>query len=418
MDVRITPAQPMPIQEIDVRTDTRDILAHSRKHSEKAGYADWLIVDIDAHHTETVSWGEVVKFIDDPVLRDQADTYHRDRVGAPPYGLNGDLALRYQDVGGRIPHQAARSEKIDESELKEAGHRDLVLAKRAYEAMGIDVQVVFPTPMLFLGMHPQFDMEAILGKAYNRWQVENILKKDPKLKTMMFLPFNDPESALETIEEFGDAPGCVGFMVTSVRYKAVHHNHYMKVYRALEERGMPLGFHAGYYWQDPFMMQINRFGSMHALSFVWCNVVHMTNWIMNGLPERFPNLPLVWIESGLAWVPWLMQRLDNDYKMRTSDAPSLKRLPSEYMREMYYTSQPMEMPDRMDLLEMTFDLINADTQLLWSSDYPHWDMDVPSVIYDLPFLDEKAKLNILGENARKLYNMDVSDRFPNYQPPV
>ena len=94
--------------------------------------------------------------------------------------------------------------------------------------MGIDVQVVFPTPMLFLGMHPQFDMEAILGKAYNRWQVENILKKDPKLKTMMFLPFNDPESALETIEEFGDAPGCVGFMVTSVRYKAVHHNHYMK----------------------------------------------------------------------------------------------------------------------------------------------------------------------------------------------
>ena len=43
-------------------------------------------------------------------------------------------------------------------------------------------------------MHPQLDMEAILGKAYN-WQVENILKKDPKLETMMFLPFNDPESA-------------------------------------------------------------------------------------------------------------------------------------------------------------------------------------------------------------------------------
>ena len=43
------------------------------------------------------------------------------------------------------------------------------------------------------------------------------------------------------------------------------------------------------------MMQINRFGSMHALSFVWCNVVHMTNWVMNGLPERFPNLPVVWI---------------------------------------------------------------------------------------------------------------------------
>jgi len=43
---------------------------------------------------------------------------------------------------------------------------------------------------------------------------------------------------------------------------------------------------------------------------------------------------------------------------------------------------------------------------------------VPSVIWDLPFLDEKQKKNILGENARKLYNLDVSDRFPNYQPPA
>ena len=79
-------------------------------------------------------------------------------------------------------------------------------------------------------------------------------------------------------------------------------------------------------------------------------------------------------------------------------------------------TEPMEMPDDMDVLEMTFKMINAESQLLWSSDYPHWDMDVPSIIWDLPFLDEKAKRNILGENARKLFDIDVSDRFPDYQP--
>jgi hypothetical protein len=110
-----------------------------------------------------------------------------------------------------------------------------------------------------------------------------------------------------------------------------------------------------------------------------------------------------------------MQRLDNDYKMRWSEGPSLKKLPSEYMRDFYYTSQPMEIPDRMDVLEMTFDLINADTQLLWSSDYPHWDMDLPSVIYDLPFLDEARKHRILGGNAIELFGLDVSDRFPNHK---
>ena len=83
----------------------------------------------------------------------------------------------------------------------------------------------------------------------------------------------------------------------------------------------------------------------------------------------------------------------------------LKRLPSEYMREMYYTSQPIE-DDHPKALELTFEMINAETQLLYSSDWPHWDFDPPSVIFDLPFLSEQAKRNILGENAHRLLKLD------------
>jgi len=101
-----------------------------------------------------------------------------------------------------------------------------------------------------------------------------------------------------------------------------------------------------------------------------------------------------------------MQRLDNEYMMRTSDAPLLKKKPSDYMREMYYSTQPMELVDNREALEVTFKMINAESQLLYSSDYPHWDMDLPSTIYDLPFLDEKAKRSILGGNAQKLFNLD------------
>ena len=122
--------------------------------------------------------------------------------------------------------------------------------------------------------------------------------------------------------------------------------------------------------------------------------------------DIFPKLKTMWIESGLAWVPFLMQRLDNEYMMRTSDAPLLKKKPSDYMREMYYSTQPMELVDNREALEVTFKMINAESQLLYSSDYPHWDMDLPSTIYDLPFLDEKAKRSILGGNAQKLFNLD------------
>ena len=143
---------------------------------------------------------------------------------------------------------------------------------------------------------------------------------------------------------------------------------------------------------------MNRFISVHALGFIFFNMVHLTNWIINGLPERFPKLKVLWIESGLAWVPFMMQRLDNEYMMRSSEAPALKKLPSDYMRDMFFSTQPMEMTD-MAALEQTFRMIKAETQLLYSSDYPHWDFDLPSTIYDLPFLGEKAKRNILGGNA-------------------
>jgi hypothetical protein len=150
----------------------------------------------------------------------------------------------------------------------------------------------------------------------------------------------------------------------------------------------------------------NKFIATHALGFTWFNIVHMTNWVVNGIPERFPGLKSIWIESGLAWIPFLMQRLDNEYMMRSSETPTLKRMPSDYMREMFYTSQPMEMVGNRTMLEETFKMIAAETQLLYASDYPHWDMDLPGTIYDLPFLSQQAKRNILGENARKLFKLD------------
>jgi predicted TIM-barrel fold metal-dependent hydrolase len=74
------------------------------------------------------------------------------------------------------------------------------------------------------------------------------------------------------------------------------------------------------------------------------------------------------------------------------------------MRDMYYSSQPMEIQD-MGALETTFRMMNAETQLMYSSDYPHWDFDLPATISDLPFLSEKAKHNILGGTAARLFKL-------------
>jgi len=394
----------LPAQEVDVYTDTRDLLAHARRDAKSRGLQDWLVVDIDAHHVESVSWKEIVTYIEDPVIRTQAEDYHKNRIGSPPFGLNGDLGLRYQSVGGRIPHQDDQREKVSETGV----HRDVVLTRRAMDSLGIDYMVVFPTPMLFLGLHPQPEMETWLSRAYIRWTIDKLLSADNRIKTLIYLPFNTPEECVRTIKDFGDAPGVIGFCVTSVRQKAVHHNDYMRAYAMIEELGKPIAFHAGYHWQEQSLSQVNRFLGMHALGFVWCNMIHLTNWVLNGIPERFPKLKSLWVESGLAWVPFMMQRLDDQYLMRPSEAPQLKRLPSEYMREScWYTTQPMEQSN-MKALELTMEMINAETQLLFSSDWPHFDFDLPSEIIDLPFLSEQAKRNILGLNAARLFNLPTT----------
>jgi uncharacterized protein len=403
----IRPAEPHPVQTMDVFTDTREILAHAKNDARARGFADWLVVDIDAHHFETVSWHEIVEYIEDPVIRDNAVRFQKDRMGTP-YGLSGDLGLRYQSVGGRIPHQDGLREKIGETDV----HRDVTLTRRAMDSFGIDYMVVFPTPMLMLGMHPQPEMEVWLGRAYNRWLVERVLSADDRIKTLVYVPFNTPAEAERTVKEFGDKKGVIGFCVTSTRYKPVHHNDYMRLYSMIQELDKPLAFHAGYHWQDQSLATVNRFVGMHALGFVWCNLVHMTNWILNGIPERFPKLKSVWVESGLAWVPFLMQRLDDQVLMRQSEAPLLKRLPSEYMREhCWYTNQPME-TTHPRALEVTFEMIKAETQLLFASDWPHYDFDLPAAIYDLPFLSEQAKRNILGLNAAKIFHLDPRPRKP------
>jgi uncharacterized protein len=396
MNIRETAPRIEELEKISTRTDTRDYLAKAGSTREK--YKDWFIVDVDAHVTETNFMSEINSRIDNEVLRYISEAFQERGNPAGMLYSNGPL---YQDIAGRIPHQ----QKLAEA-TPPGIHRQVQLSQRAMEAMGLDYMVVFPTPMLSLGMHPQLDAEVALGNAYNRWMVEVILPQDKRQMALLYLPFNDPDASVKVVEEFADKPGVVGFTIASTRHKPVWHNSYMRLYGALQECGKPLGFHAGFSWSDPSFQQLNRFIGMHSLSFVHFNMVHLTNWVLNGLPERFPKLKVIWIESGLAWVPFIMQRLDSEYMMRTSECPLLKRKPSEYIQDMYFTSQPLERSN-MKLTQATMEAMKAETQLLYASDWPHWDFDAPSSITKLPFLSEQAKRNILGLNAARLFNLDV-----------
>jgi hypothetical protein len=377
--------------------NTSQLLAHARKQAHQRKYDDMVIIDVDAHHYENENFKDILPFMENDVLRQltMANTMKGGRGTIMP------TQVGYQDMGGRVTRYPLRStEKTEPGAL-----RDVQLGHRWMDAMGVDYSCLFPTGMLNIGLHPQKEMEVDLCWAYNRWVTEKVLPESGgRMFSMLSLPFSDPEATMRHVETFGDRKGVGGFMITTVRNTPIHDNAYMKVYRAIEERGLVLSFHSAFNWNENVFRGCNRFLSVHALGFSFYNILHCTNWVINGLCERFPKLPVIWIEAGLAWVPFLMQRLDHEYMMRTSDCPTLKKKPSEYMREMYYSSQPIELQD-MQALECTFRMINAETQLLYASDYPHWDFDLPSTIYDIPFLSEQGKHNILGGTAARLFKL-------------
>jgi predicted TIM-barrel fold metal-dependent hydrolase len=391
--------------EIGTSTDTRDILAHATRQSER--FDDWFLVDVDAHVTETQFWPEILAYVDNDVIRHMGQAFGDRPVSRSLALLNNVPGLSYQSVYGRIPHELARLEPT----AGEGCHPCVALVRRAMDAMGLDYQVLFPTPMLTLGTHPQDDVEVALAGAFNRWMIERVLPEDERIKGLVYLPFNTPEACEALVEQYAGRREIIGYTVCSTRNKPVHHNAYMRLYAMIEESGKPLTFHTGLNWTDPSFSQLNRFVAMHALSFPHNNMIHLTNWVINGLPERFPKLKVVWIEGGVAWIPFLMQRLDHEFMMRACEAPLLKRPPSDYMREMYYTTQPLERGN-LDLLAAVMKAMNADTQLLFASDWPHWDFDPPRAITTLPFLSEQAKRNILGLNAARVFGLEVKRMRP------
>lgn len=384
--------------------DTREMLDHARQQAVQRKFNDFLIVDIDSHHYEFDHWGAIASLMEDPVLRQLAGVEASTREVFPASMRSNQVG--YHDLGGRITRSRLRKYEKGEPGI----NKDVTTTLRFMDSMGIDYAILFPLPMLQFGLHPQRTVEVALARAYNRWLVENVLAAEPRIKSMLYLPFNDPEASLRLVKEFAGKPGVAGFMVTTVRFKSVHDNAYMKLYAELQERNVPLAFHGAYNWdQDRMMFDMDRFISVHALSFPFYMMAQVTNWIVHGLPERFPKLRVCWIEGGLAWIPFLMQRLDNEFMMRTSEAPLLKRPPSDYMREMYYSTQPMETQNNRGALESTLKMIDAETQLMYASDYPHWDMDLPNTVYDLPFLGEPAKRNILGRNACRFLGLDADE---------
>ena len=180
---------------------------------------------------------------------------------------------------------------------------------------------------------------------------------------------------------------------------------YWPIYARAEELGLPLGIHVGGYgghaptgggW--PSFYTEEHQSNAHSVA------ATLTSLVTEGVPERFPNLKIVFIEGGFGWIPATTWRMDQHFERFRSEVPHLKRKPSEYVREhFWFTTQPIDEPDNARHLRSVIEWIGVD-RLLFSSDYPHWDFDDPRFAFKAP-LSEAERAKIFNANARALYKL-------------
>ena len=63
----------------------------------------------------------------------------------------------------------------------------------------------------------------------------------------------------------------------------------------------------------------------------------MINSIYAGIFDRLPKLKMVSVESGMGWVPFILETMDYEiWRTRPSRRPSSSRKPSEYFEHHWY----------------------------------------------------------------------------------
>ena len=252
----------------------------------------------------------------------------------------------------------------------------------------------------------QEDLAADLATAANRWQIDEWLTPEPRLRGSLVVPSQTPARAAEEIHRFGDHPQFVQAILPVRSYIPYGNRYYDPLYAAAVERDLVVGIHFGgapghpptpVGWPSTYLEEHAGMAQVFQSQLI--------SIIAEGVFDRFPALRMALIEGGFIWMPSLMWRLDKEWKGLRSNTPWVRRAPSDYIREhIRLTVQPVGAPPDPRYILQTIEQMESDTMLMFATDYPHRHYDDDDEAWPVP-LPEPLNSNIWSENARAFYRL-------------
>jgi uncharacterized protein len=384
---------------------------------------DVKVVDADSHLTEAHDlWTK------------RAPAGYEDRVprveeinGHPTWVVDG-AKLGFAGGGGVIDREGNKA-PFQESMVVWGIDRihqaafDPIARMEVLDDSGIWAQVLFPNSIGLGGQGlSQAVQDPVLRRLcieiYNDAMAEVQAESGNRLLPMPVLPAWDVEESVREAERVAGL-GARGVNLTSdpqdLGSPDLASRAWDPLWDVCDDLQLPVHFHIGasltamnfygnYFWPSQHEYVKPAIGG--TLLFI-NNARVVVNVILCGMLDRHPGLKLVSVESGVGWVPFILEAMDYEvFENAPEQAAELSRKPSEYFKDHWFATFWFE--QSQGKLQALVDSVGEDN-ILFETDFPH-----PTCLYPKPleYMAEKmatltpsARRKIMGDNATKLYRL-------------
>lgn len=290
--------------------------------------------------------------------------------------------------------------------------------------IGIAAQILYPNILGFGGQNAAKvdpELRAACIAIYNDAMAEFQAESGDRIFPMALLPWWDPRLAAREAERI-HGMGLRGLNINSdphthkgldgTQLPQLGNPFWDPLWEAATGLDLSVNFHIGasdqsmdwlgsQYWPGmEFELAMGIGGTMMFVN----NGRVMANIIYSGLLDRYEKLQFVSVESGLGWIPFILESLDMQYGQSAGRTQTLRRLPSEYFATNFLACFWFERKN----LATTIRQVGVDN-VMFETDFPH-----PVCLYPiddmapaLGDLTEEETVKILSGNAARVYRIDV-----------
>ncbi len=270
-----------------------------------------------------------------------------------------------------------------------------VASYEAYQNWVLDFCSAAPDRLFPVGYVPMRDVEETIE------HVKRLAKKGFRAINLPAFPQNknawETSSGVKALKS-GQVSALTGDQKGGLQY---FQPEFDKLWSAICDEGLVITFHLG--------ARVPRFGEkQYFLPDMPMSKMAMAEplgiFIYNGIFDRFPDLRVGSMESGVGWFAWFAEYNDRTWeKQRFWTESPLKNPPSYYMDTNIYGSF---IQDRTGILCRN---LPGGKNIMWSSDYPHSETTFPRsreiILRDFEGVPEEDVRAIINDNARKLLGL-------------